>query len=89
MDLNGRFNFWRILILTRAITPPPAVGGLWSKLVDSERGGWWLLLIVAILTVAAAVVHLSQPDTPLQSQAIGPFPTVASSPSPARAGPRW
>jgi hypothetical protein len=90
MDLSGRFNFWRVLILTRAITPPRAVGGLWSRFVDSERGGWWLLLIVAVVTVSgAAAVHLSQPATPLQSQAIGPFPTVASSPSPARAGPRW
>ena len=89
MDLSGRFNFWRVLILTRAITPPRAVGGLWSKLVDSERGGWWLLLIVAIVTVAGVAVHLSQPDTPLPSRAIGPFPTVASSPSPVRPDPRW
>jgi hypothetical protein len=89
MDLSGRFNFWRVLILTRAITPPRAVGGLWSKFVDSERGGWWLLLIVAIVTMAAAAAHLSQRDTPLQSQAISPVPTVASSPNPAWPGPRW
>jgi hypothetical protein len=89
MDLSGRFNFWRVLILTRAIAPPRAVGGLWSRFVNSERGGWWLLLIVAVVTVAGAAVHLSQPDTPLQSQAIGPVPTVASPPSSGRPGPRW
>ena len=89
MDLSGRFNFWRVLILTRAITPPRAVGGLWSRLVNSERDGWWLLLIVAVVTVVGAAVHLSQRDTPLQSQAIGPVPTVASSPSSVRPGPRW
>ena len=89
MDLSGRFNFWRVLILTRAITPPRAVGGLWSKLVDSERGGWWLLLIVAVVTVAGAAVHLSQRDTPREPPAIGPVPTVASSPNAARPGPRW
>jgi|HubBroStandDraft_6_1064221.scaffolds.fasta_scaffold35562_2 hypothetical protein len=89
MDLSGRFNFWRVLILTRAITPPRAVGGLWSRLVNSERGGWWLLLVVAVVTVAGAAVHLSQRDTPLQSQASGPVPTVASSPSSVRPGPRW
>ena len=89
MDLNGRFNFWRVLILTRAITPPRAVGALWPRLVNSKRGGWWLLLIVAVVTVAGAAVHLSQRDAPLQSQAIGPVPTVASSPSSAPPSPRW
>jgi hypothetical protein len=64
MDLSGRFNFWRVLILTRAITPPRAVGGLWLRLVQSERGGWWLLLIVALAMAAGATVHLSQRDPP-------------------------
>jgi hypothetical protein len=89
MDLSGRFNFWRVLILTRAITPPRAPGSLWPRLVNSQRGGWWLLLIVALVTVAGATVHLSQRDPPLQSQAIGPTPTVTSSSSSARPGPRW
>jgi hypothetical protein len=89
MDLSGRFNFWRVLILTRAITPPRAVGGLWLRLVQSERGGWWLLLIVALAMAAGATVHLSQRDSPFQSQAIGPTPAVAPSPSSATPGPRW
>jgi hypothetical protein len=88
MDLSGRFNFWRVVILTRAITPPRAPGSLWPRLMNSQRGGWWLLLIVAVLTAAGAL-HLSQRDSPLQSQAIGPAPTVTSSPSSARPGPRW
>jgi len=44
---------------------------------------------VAVVTVAGAAAFLGQRDTPLQSQAIGPIPTVASSPSSARPGPRW
>ena len=89
MDLSGRFNFWRVLVLTRAITPPRAIGGLWPRFVNSERSGWWLLLILAVVTVAGAAVHLSRRDTVLQSQAIGPVPTVASSPNSAPPGPRW
>ena len=56
MDLSGRFNFWRVLILTRAITPPRAVGGLWLRFVNSERGGWWLLLIVALAIAAGGAL---------------------------------
>jgi hypothetical protein len=41
--------------------------------MNSQRGGWWLLLIVAVLTAAGAL-HLSQRDSPLQSQAIGAGP---------------
>jgi hypothetical protein len=89
MDLSGRFNFWRVLILTRAITPPWAVGGLWPRVVNSERSGWWFLLILAVVTVAGAAVHLSRRDPALQSQASGPVPTVASSPSSAPPSPRW
>ena len=39
MDLSGRFNYWRVLILTRAITPPRAIGGLWSR-IRELRTGW-------------------------------------------------
>ena len=53
MDLSGRFNFWRVLILTRAITPPQVPGSLWPRLVNSQRGGWWLFLIVGVLGAGA------------------------------------
>jgi hypothetical protein len=89
MDLSGRFNFWRVLILTRAITPPRAVGSPWLRFVNSERGGWWLLLIVVVVTLAGAALHLGQRDAPLQSQATSPVPTVESSPSSAPPSPRW
>jgi hypothetical protein len=59
------------------------------RTVNSERGGWWLLLIVALAMAAGATVHLSQRDPPFQSQAIGPTPAVAPSPSSTTPGPRW
>jgi hypothetical protein len=88
MDLSGRFNFWRVLILTRAITPPRAQAKLWLRVVNPQRGGWWLLLIVAVSAVGVTV-HLSQRSPSLQSQAIGPAPTIASSPSSAPPGLPW
>ena len=59
VDLSGRFNFWHVLILCRAITPPWAVRGLWPKLVNSERAGWWLLLFVAGVAAGGAATSAS------------------------------
>jgi hypothetical protein len=89
MDLSGRFNFWRVLILTRAITPPQVPGSLWPRLMNSKRAGWWLVLIVAVLAAGAIAVTLARGEPPLQSRAIGPVPTAASSPSSVTPGPRW
>jgi hypothetical protein len=44
MDLSGRFDFWRMLIHTRAITPPLRVAGLWARL-------WWAVPIAVVLAV--------------------------------------
>ena len=57
MDLSGRFNFWRILLHTRAITPPRVPAGHWPGSVFLRRGGWSVLLLVAVL--AAAVTYAS------------------------------
>jgi hypothetical protein len=78
MERNGRFDFWLVLLLTRAITAPRAQAKLWLRVVKSQRSGWWLLLIVAVSAVGVTV-HLSQRNPSLQSQAIGPAPTIASS----------
>ena len=56
MDLNGRFNFWQMLLHTRAVTPPRVMGRLWR---------WWpAVLIVAI---GSAAVHLSARAPSVQS----------------------
>jgi hypothetical protein len=80
MDLGGRFNFWRVVILTRAITPPRAVGGLWPKAVCLQRHAWSVLLLLAVL-VAGVVVRLSQRessaiDLPPTSAPLGPAPSA-------------
>jgi hypothetical protein len=86
MDLSGRFNFWRMLLHTRAITPPRVPASRWPRAVILWRPGWWFLLLIAVFAAALAV-RLSLRDQPPQSAATGPPPTVAP-PSRARA-PLW
>jgi hypothetical protein len=87
MDLSGRFNFWRLLLNTRAITPPRVPASLWLRSPTLRRAGWPLLLLVAFLA-AGFVVRLSQRDLPAQSSAIGPSPTLAPL-GPAPPAQRW
>jgi hypothetical protein len=76
MDLSGRFNFWRLLLHTRAITSPRVPVSLWLRSPTLRRAGWPLLLLVAFLA-AGFVVRLSQRDLPAHSSAIGLSPTIA------------
>jgi hypothetical protein len=85
---SGRFNFWRLLLYTRAITPRRVPVGLWRGSVFLRRGGWSLLLLGAVLA-AGVVVRLSQRDAPLQSSAIDPPPTSAPLLGPAPLAQRW
>ena len=51
MDRSGRFNFWRVLVLTRAITPPRVVPGLW---LQTTRWSWLAGFALACSSVAAS-----------------------------------
>jgi len=87
MDLSGRFNFWRVLLHTRAITPPRVPAGLWPKLVRLRRVGWSLFLLGAVLAAGVAV-RFSQRDLAVQSSALGPPPTIVPL-GPERPAQRW
>jgi hypothetical protein len=79
MDLSGRFDFWRMLIHTRAITPPRAVVRLWRR---------WGVPVLLIAAAAGATVHFSNQDPPLQS-AIVDRPPVATTPKAVPRAPSW
>ena len=87
MDLSGRFNFWRVLILTRAITPPRVPAGLWPKVLSLQRYAWSVLLLLAVLAAGVAV-RLSQRDLPAQTPAIDP-PQASVPLGPPPSAPRW
>jgi len=87
MDHSGRFNFWRVLLHTRAITPPRVPAGLWPKLMRLRRVGWSLFLLVAVLAAGVAV-RLSQRDLAVQSSALVPPPTIVPL-GPERPAQRW
>src|SRR5258708_20454042 len=86
MDLSGRFNFWRVLIFTRAITPPRVPASLWPRGVFLRRG-WPLLLLVAVLAAGVAV-RLSRRDLPVPTPAIDP-PQAALPLGPSPPRPPW
>jgi hypothetical protein len=85
MDLSGRFNFWRVLLHTRAITPPRMPEGLLQKVMSHSRGGWWLLLLVAML--AAGIAMRLGGQSP-RSPAIEPT-SSATAKNPAPPALRW
>jgi hypothetical protein len=78
MDLSGRFDFWRMLLHTRAITPPRVVRTLLS---------WWVLLGAAAAT-AAIVLGFGMRD-PSPPSAATDARAVAASPAPAQSKLRW
>jgi hypothetical protein len=84
---SGRFNFWRLLICTRAITPPRVPAGLWPGSLLLRRGGWSLLLLLALLA-AGTVLRLSQRDLPVGTPALDP-PQASAPPAPSRPTQRW
>jgi len=66
VDGSGRFNFWRVLICTRAITPPRVMSGLW---LQTTRWSWWGAVALAFVGVGA-VVQLGRVDTPSPGRAV-------------------
>src|SRR5262249_2677582 len=88
MDPSGRFDFWRMLIHTRAITPPRVALKLWSQVAKQAWVGWWALGVIAALSVAAAL-RLGGSDLPSQSAANSPPSPIVASPSPAKPHLRW
>ena len=56
----GRFDFWRVLVLTRAMTPPRAQ----RLLPRPPRYSWWAFVGLACLVMAAvARLGLHGPST--------------------------
>jgi hypothetical protein len=87
MDLSGRFDFWRVLIHTRAVTPPRAMRNFWSLPGGQYRVGWWFLFAVAVVTAGIALdlgVHQPSP----RSQAFN-TPSDVASPAMTKSRPPW
>src|SRR5215813_13449951 len=82
MDLSGRFDFWRMLLHTRAITPPRVAAKFWRSVAKRASFRWWVFLAVAVLSVGTAF-HLKMRGLPSQSAAVSPPPP----PPPATAPP--
>jgi hypothetical protein len=50
---SGRFNSWRLLLYTRAITPPRVLAGAWLGSMSLRRGAWYLLPLGAVLAAGS------------------------------------
>jgi hypothetical protein len=84
---RGRFNSWRLLLYTRAITPPRVLAGAWLGTISLRRGGWSLLVLGTVLAVGV-VVRLSHSDPPVQVPAVDPHP-MSEPLGHTPPGPRW
>jgi len=62
MDQSGRFDFWRMLLCTRAVTPPEVVAGLRSRIAQSSVPRWLVLSVIAALGVGATLYVSSPPS---------------------------
>jgi hypothetical protein len=86
MDFSGRFNFWRVLVHTRAITPPRVTRWFAQSVATLTVGNWaWLLVGVAMLVAIA--LRFAIPSQPADSRA-----EPAPSPAPANVStnrPPW
>lgn len=88
MDFSGRFNFWRVLVHTRAITPPRVTRWFSQSMATLTVGSWgWLLVGVAMLVAVA--LRFAIPSQPAEPRAeLGPRPAPASSPA-STTRPPW
>jgi hypothetical protein len=77
VDGSGRFNFWRMLICTRAVTPPRVMRGLG---LQATQWSWWALLAMACLSVAAVVQLGSRDPAALSNTVSNHAPTPAAVP---------
>ncbi len=56
MNQSGRFDFWRMLLYRRAITPPDVTAGLRRRMAAlSSVPGWLALPVIATLDIGAAL----------------------------------
>jgi hypothetical protein len=66
VDRSGRFNFWRTLICTRAITPPRVVRGLWLQVL-----GWpWWAAVISVCLGVGIILQLGSGDPPAHREAV-------------------
>jgi hypothetical protein len=84
---RGRFNSWRLLLYTRAITPPRVLAGAWLGSMSLRRGAWYLLLLGAVLAAGVAV-RLNHSDPPVQVPTVDP-PPISEPLGHAPPGLRW
>ena len=77
MDLSGRFDFWRMLLHTRAITPPLRVAGVWARL-------WWAVPVVVVLAAGLLAQVSSDKSQPQAAAVEAPAHVTPTGGSPAR-----
>ena len=83
MDLTGRFDFWRMLLNTRAITPPRAVTRPRWQIAKLLMSGWLVIPVILVLSIGVAV-YLR--NLPAKSVVVGQATTVTY---PTRGAQPW
>jgi hypothetical protein len=85
MDRSGRFDFWGMLLHTQAITPPPAIHGVWRQVTKLLLPSWLVLPLIAAVVVGAALYVNNLPSQPVAVSQ----PNAISVAAPARPSSPW
>jgi hypothetical protein len=83
MDRSGRFDFWGMLLRTRAITPPPAMPRFWLQFAKLPLPGWLVLTVVVAIGIASVLYVRSLPSEVVKQ------PTMVASPNAERPSAPW
>jgi len=75
MNRTGRFDFWRVLLYSRAITPPRHKPDAIPSRATQWRQAWWLL-VPAALTIAVVVTRQVARVTKAPETAVVPAPPM-------------
>ena len=88
MDESGRFDFWRMLLCTRAVTPPDAREGLRRRVAQLSVPSWLVLTVIATLGIGAAV-YISNPPSKSEAVVIHQTTTTVAATPAARPSRPW
>jgi hypothetical protein len=85
MDLGGQFDFWRMLLHTRAITPPRVTRSLWPQMAKQFSPRWLVLLAIVALSVGTALYVKNLPSQVV----VVSRPAFTTAPGPAKSSLPW
>lgn len=83
MDQSGRFDFWTMLLHTRAILPPPALSSPQVQMMKQVLPRWLILPVVMAVGVGVALDASNLPFIAVKD------PSIVAVSNPAKQSQPW